>query len=398
MIQSPLFWLTLLISVLVFWQIPQRLRFGFLALVSYVYLASLEPVGVTIVIAWVLLFFYVSPSALAEKRYSALVIYGLVALVLGYLIYQKYLPTIVSLLKLEIAAHAFVAPLGVSYFTFKLIHYAIEVTRGNIKDRTLSKFFCYIFLFPIFTAGPIERFDHFNANIETKWQLHSAVVGLTRISHGLAKLTVLAFVRAARNQFIGTLIPASFVELRAELTTLDSYQVWGFVIFAYIYAYLDFSSYSDIAIGASRLFGITIMENFRFPIVAKNIADFWRRWHMTLANFCQSYVYMPIIGHTRNPYYAVYGTFIAMGLWHGASPSWLMWGLYHASGVSIYLTWSRIKRKLKIRKKNSGPLSYLGIAITSIFVSASYCFSSTGNNGKHSIRVFLKLFGIDVEF
>lgn len=396
MIQSPIFWLTLLISAVIFWRLPERLRFGFVAIVSYLYLASLEPLGVTIVIAWVLVFFYASPHALAAKKYSSLVTTGLVTIILSYLIYQKYLPSMLSRLDFEMSAHAFIVPLGVSYFTFKLIHYAIEVARGNVTDRSLSKFFCYIFLFPIFTAGPIERFDHFTANIEQEWQLQSAVTGVRRICFGLIKIFVIA--QLVQPEVIGLGIPATTADLRDQLPELTSFQAWGFLILAYLYAYLDFSAYSDIAIGASRLYGIRIMENFNFPIIAKNISDFWNRWHMTLAKWCQSYVYMPIIGHTRNPYFASYGTFVAMGLWHGATVSWLMWGLYHATGVSFYVTWSRLRRKWKIPVPSKGWSSYLGIPITFLFVSGSYAFSSTGDSGRKSIAIFLKLFGIHIDF
>ena len=119
----------------------------------------------------------------------------------------------------------------------------------------------------------------------------------------------------------------------ANIDTIAIWKVWGFLALTYLYAYLDFSAYTDIAIGASRLFGIKIMENFNFPILAINISDFWKRWHMTLAGWCQTYIYMPVMARTRTPYAAVFATFTMMGLWHGATAGWLLWGLYHATGV-----------------------------------------------------------------
>lgn len=396
MIQSATFWLILLLSVVLFWILPLRARYWFLGGASYCYLITLDPVAVTVLIFWGLLFFYVAPQALADRRYSPLVVIGLIVVIAGYLIYEKYWPTIAFQLHLQGGEHPVLVPLGISYFTFKLIHYAVEVGRGNITDRSLSKFFSYLFLFPIFTAGPIERFDHFTANLEERWKLEFAVEGLTRIVHGLIKIFVFAQVVHVGAEKLG--VPISHAKLLGGLAEASVFEVWGFAVTAYLYAYLDFSAYSDIAIGASRLFGIRIMENFRFPILARNISDFWKRWHMTLAGWCQSYVYMPIIGRTRNPYLAVYGTFLIMGIWHGATAGWVMWGLYHATGVAGYLTWTRVKRTRfpALQARNPKVLELAGLPLTFLFVSGSYAFSSTGGGGGDAVRVFLKLWGVNL--
>jgi alginate O-acetyltransferase complex protein AlgI len=263
----------------------------------------------------------------------------------------------------------------------------------------LQRFFCYIFLYPIFSAGPIERFDHFLANRDETWQLQSMVEGITRIVQGLIKMFVVGQLLIA--QTLQPLVTggntATVQDLISQLNSLAVYEVWGYLGLAFLYAYMDFSAYSDIAIGASRLYGFRIMENFNFPIAARNISDFWRRWHMTLAGWCQSYVYLPMIGLTRRPYVAVYCTFITMGLWHGGSSIWLLWGLYHATGVSLYLTWGRIKRSMGWHAVGRGPLRYAGIPITFAFVTGSYAFSTTaGWGGWTALRVFVKLLGINL--
>ena len=127
-----------------------------------------------------------------KGAHSTLVLTGLVVAVLSYLIWHKYIPAFMAFLGESSPGLAIAAPLGISYFTFKLIHYGVETTRGNITDRSLSAFFCYIFLFPIFTAGPIERFDHFLANIETRFDPQSAAKGLTRMIFGLIKIFLIA--------------------------------------------------------------------------------------------------------------------------------------------------------------------------------------------------------------
>jgi alginate O-acetyltransferase complex protein AlgI len=354
---------------------------------------------VTVLIAWTLFFFYLTPHAVAAKQTSRLIVPALIIAILGYLVYYKYIRQLSAFFPMLALLKHPVVPLGISYFTFKLIHYAVEVTRSNITDRSLQRFFCYIFLYPIFSAGPIERFDHFLTNRDETWKLQSMVEGVTRIVQGLIKMFVIARLLIA--QLLQPWVSGGNVhtvgDLISQLRSLEAYEVWGYLALAFLYAYMDFSAYSDIAIGASRLYGFRIMENFNFPIAACNISDFWRRWHMTLAGWCQSYVYLPTIGLTRRPYMAVYCTFIAMGLWHGGVWNWLFWGLYHATGVSLYLTWGRIKRSRGWHAVGRGPLRYAGIPITFAFVTGSYAFSATaGQGGWTALRVFVKLLGINL--
>lgn len=399
MIQEYTFWLVLFGAVVVFWRLPERFRFGFLAGVSYLYLASLEPVGVTLLIGWTLLFFYVAPRSIADKTPNALVLPGLVIAALGYLIWSKYVPVFVEMYSSAASrspGSAIIIPLGISYFSFKLIHYAVETARGNIADRSLSRFFCYIFLFPIFTAGPIERYDHFVENTQTSIDGQSVAEGLTRIAHGLIKVFLITkLVEVDRYGAFG--VPDSAATLVLGLADFAPHEIWLFLALTYLYAYLDFSAYTDIAIGASRLFGFRILENFRWPILAVNIQDFWTRWHMTLAGWCRYYIYMPVIARTRSPYAAVFATFTAMGVWHGAAAGWLFWGLYHATGVAAYMYWARFARRFQWwRAATKGRLRWIGLPITFAFVSGSYAFSSTGGGALESIAVFLSLFGIRI--
>lgn len=398
-LQSVTLWILLIGSTWIYWLLPRKFRDGFLALASYAYLVSLEPVVVTALVAWALGFFYLAPQAMAAKRPKRLILPALISAILLYLAYYKYVPRLGGWLAVLPLFENPVVPLGISYFTFKLIHYAVEVVRGNITDRSLSRFFCYIFLYPIFSAGPIERFDHFVANREDSWHLQSTVEGTTRIVQGLIKMFVIAQV------FIADLLQPVFTfghtaaisDVVSHLKFLTGFQLWGYLAASFLYAYMEFSAYSDIAIGAGRLYGFRIMENFNYPILACNITEFWRRWHMTLVAWCQSYVYLPAIGLTRRPYVAVYCTFLAMGLWHAGSWNWVLWGLYHATGVSFYLTWGRIKRRLGWQGLGKGRLRYAGIPLTFAFVTGSYAFSTTaGLGGWAGVRVFAKLAGFDL--
>lgn len=392
MIQEPTFWLALAACFAVHWLLPQGLRKGFLALASLGVLASLDAVSTVAVTAWTLAFFYLLPTALQRSDQPRRVVSLFVLGVLGFLAYFKYVPVLFSEASRGSGHTSVIVPLGISYYSFKLIHYGVEVARGNIKDRSLSQFAAFMFLFPIFSAGPIERFEHFLSNQDERFDKKSLLEGLTRIAHGLIKKLVLAdvFVHAAFGEV------QTMSDVLGRFDQLSTGQIWYFCVLSYLYAYLDFSAYSDVAIGSSRLFGIRILENFNWPILASSVRDFWRRWHMTLVGWCQSYVYMPMIGLTRQPYLAVFATFVTMGIWHAGALNWLCWGLYHATAVSIVLTWGRIKRKRRWKYGNRLTRA-LGIALTFAFVSTSMVFSTAhGHAGVGgSFRVLAKLFFIE---
>jgi alginate O-acetyltransferase complex protein AlgI len=387
------YWILLAFGVPVFWIIPQGFRLGFLALISFAYVFSLEPIGSIVLLAWSMCFYFFSPLA---RRSISLnwILPVLVVGILGYLAYFKYLPRILGAFSGEPVLHRVIIPLGISYFTFKLIHYAVEVYRGNIPEHNLQNFLCYIFLAPIFTAGPIERFDHFQKNIQTVWNRELAVEGLTRIAHGLIKKLVIGNIILL--SMFGTVNDAA--TLLERLAALPTYKVWGFCVLSFLYMYLDFSAYSDIAIGTSRLFGIRIMENFNWPILGENIAAFWKRWHMTLSGWCQSYVYMPVIGLTRNPYLSVYMSFSAIGLWHSGSLGWLLWGIYHATGISAYGYWGRFRRRRKWKGFDGPYRKWLGWALTMAFVSAGSVLTALDGVGSSfdMFRVFAKLFFLNI--
>lgn len=161
---------------------------------------------------------------------------------------------------------------------------------------------------------------------------------------------------------------------------------------------MDFSAYSDIAIGCSRLFGIRIMENFRFPIFAQNLSMYWKRWHISLSSWCQTYAYMPMLGLTRNPYLATYASFLVMGLWHAGTLNRAGWGLYQATGVSIYVTWSAFRRRRKWKAMDKPPWSWVARAMTVGYIIPSGAFLIVEGQGSFwdAIRILAKLCGVNL--
>ncbi len=395
MVQSPWHWAVLAVSVAVYWRLPMRWRMRFLGAVSFAYLSWAEHaltgrvLTVPVLLGVMLAFYALGPVAARPGPAGRRVLGLMILAALGYLAFFKYVPPVAHALELRWAFAGVAVPLGISYYTFKLIHYAIEVARGNVKDRSPGTFFCYVFLFPIFSAGPIERYDHFLSNRAERLAADDLLAGLARIIHGLVKKFVVMEL------FLAPLFGSNpdGAALVAHLDRLSTVQVWGFAVLTYLWAYLDFSAYSDLAIGSARLFGIRIMENFRWPVLAANIGDFWKRWHMTLAGWCQAYVYMPMIGLTRNPYLAVYATFVAIGLWHSGSLHWLAWGFYQATGMVTYLTWARIRRRRKRPAPDNPLLRLWGLPVTGAFVAAGFLITALhGQGAGDTLRVLSRLF------
>jgi len=340
MVQSSLFWLVLALAVAVNWALPPARRPAWLVLVSTAYLASLDAVGVAPLFGWIGLVWALRGRIAAAPVVGNWLVIGLVLSLILQLAYFKYLPPLLSLFE-DGPARNVIVPLGISFITFRLIHYVIETRRDALPVHGVWDYLSWATLFTIWTAGPIERFDHFLDQRRSVATRAMFAEGLTRIILGLGKKFVLGL----------QLVPLLFGEVStpdgflAALPHLSTPEAWRYLILSFFLFYLDFSAYSDIAIGSSRLLGLGIMENFNWPILATNPGVYWKRWHMTLSGWCQSYVYMPVISLTRNPYLAVFASFVCIGLWHAGSWTWIAWGLYHAVAVTLYQTWARLRRR-----------------------------------------------------
>lgn len=326
----------MVIAVVVYWTIPRH-REWVLTAVSIAFLASLDWVSVTALLAWSTLFYRVGEAMRTRpglKRLTKPLIIGL----LLFLAWYKYLP----ILRGTATAHTLIVPLGISYWTFKLIHYLVECSRGRLQGQPAHTFFLWVSFFPIYGAGPIERFDLFLKGRAERWSSAFALEGLTRIAYGVIKKFVLADI-----VFSGW---ANYLDLLHPVPPMSSHSgfiAWRTAVSTYAYGYFDFSGYSDIAIGCSLFFGIRIMENFNWPFLASNINEFWKRWHISLSSWCQMYIYLPIIGRTRNPYLATFATMLVIGVWHNGGVGYIAWGAYHATLIILYSVWTRTKRARK---------------------------------------------------
>ncbi|MHA1568927.1 MAG: MBOAT family O-acyltransferase [Alphaproteobacteria bacterium] len=238
------------------------------------------------------------------------------------------------------------APLGISYFTFRALAYLIEIRRGNVEPVGWWRYLNYVAFWPTFMAGPIERPGTFleQTSHEVAITNEDVRVGMVRIMSGLVKKLILGGL------FYQTAKPFMFLR-SGNLKNFDewtTWQVWISLTAYYLYLYCDFAGYTDIAIGAARMFGYRIMENFRWPILATNVADFWRRWHISLTSWLRDYVYFHLGGSRKGLDKAARYTVVAMvliGLWHGLTIHFALWGLYHAIFLNIYRRYRKEWRK-----------------------------------------------------
>jgi alginate O-acetyltransferase complex protein AlgI len=224
-------------------------------------------------------------------------------------------------------------PLGFSYLAFELLHVVMERRRGRIGELSFGELLAFVFFAPARIAGPIKRYPDFVAAVRDAEPSSATVyAGLLRILLGLAKKFFLADVLAltvAESLYVSSFRHAWIVVVAFSL------QIW-----------LDFSAYTDIAIGLGRTMGIALPENFRAPYLSKNIREFWDRWHITLSHWVRDYVFTPL-GRAmfktrlrRTPaviaFVSYLVTFAIVGAWHGLTPAFLLWGVYHGALLSLY--------------------------------------------------------------
>lgn len=318
-------------GVILYYLLPVRFRNVILLLASLVFYAWGEPVYLFLMLLSIL-FNYFSGLDIArnlqDKRAAkrSLVFNLIINLaVLGFFKYEGFvLDTLNGILPVHISYHALPLPIGISFYTFQILSYIIDVYRGNVKVQTnLPNFALYVTMFPQLIAGPIVQY----ADVDE--QLASREVSRTKFGEGsmyfirgLAKKVLLANTSGMIFTEVSGLAKGNIAVMTAWLGA-----------FAYMFQiYFDFSGYSDMAIGLGKMFGFEFNMNFNYPYVSKSITEFWRRWHISLSSWFRDYVYIPLGGnrvskikHIRNLLIVWFLT----GLWHGAAWNFVAWGLYY---------------------------------------------------------------------
>ena len=316
--------------LILYFLVPKSLKNAVLLIFSLVFYAWGEPVYVFLMIGTILLFFFcgiaIGKSKTPKGKKLWLVISVVVSLsLLAVFKYADFLVSNVnSLLGTNIPLLKLALPIGISFYTFQCLSYTIDVYRGNAQvQRNIVSFGAYVSLFPQLIAGPIVRYVDVARELDNRTHSWEKVrLGLRRFLIGLGKKILIA------NQF-------------GQLT--EQFRVSGekSVVFYWVYAiafslhiYFDFSGYSDMAIGLGKVFGFHFIENFNYPYMSKSIAEFWRRWHMSLGSWFRDYVYIPLGGNRVSKGRWVFNTLVVWmltGLWHGAAWNFILWGLLYAA-------------------------------------------------------------------
>ena len=222
----------------------------------------------------------------------------------------------IALLKLAL-------PIGISFYTFQIASYTIDLYWGNIKlQKSFVKFMTYVSMFPQLIAGPIVRYSDIEKEIDDRKITRADIsYGVRRFTLGLAKKILLANVLG------------EFVDIFKTSSEQSVLFVWLYVIAYSLHIYFDFSGYSDMAIGIGKAFGFTFPENFNYPYISKSVTEFWRRWHLTLSTWFRDYIYIPLGGNRVSKlkwYRNIFIVWAFTGLWHGASWNFVIWGLMFA--------------------------------------------------------------------
>lgn len=221
-------------------------------------------------------------------------------------------------------------PIGISFFTFQSMSYTIDLYRRNIKvQKNFIDFAAFVTMFPQIVAGPIVRYEDVSAQLACRRiDLSSMSDGITRFVCGMCKKVLIA-----------NSIGALWTDVKAQdYASMPAATAWLGIAAFTLQIYFDFSGYSDMAIGLGKMLGFDFPENFRYPYNSKSVAEFWRRWHITLGDWFKSYVYFPLGGSRGSTAATIRNTLIVWlltGLWHGASWNFILWGLYY--GVLIIL-------------------------------------------------------------
>ncbi len=243
----------------------------------------------------------------------------------GLLAYFKYagfaVESLNGVLGTSIPVPKISLPIGISFYTFQVFSYIVDVYRGDVKaQRSPLKLLLFVSLFHQLVAGPIVRYDHVAAEIENRKVTPVEIsMGIDRFVVGLAKKVVLANLAG---ELADTYLKAKNL---SEVPVLGAW--FGVIMFA-LQIYFDFSAYSDMAIGMGRMVGFHYHENFNYPYLSRSISEFWRRWHMSLGSFFRDYVYIPLGGNRKHLVRNLFIVWGLTGLWHGASWNFVLWGLY----------------------------------------------------------------------
>lgn len=346
---SAQFLLFLPIALIGYFLLPYRLRWIFVLLCSYFFYMCWRVEYVALILFSTVFDFYVvrAMGDSADPGRRQLLLWTSLGMNLSVLFFFKYFDFLMASGNGVVGwlggAGPFpllhiLLPVGISFYTFQSMAYAIDVYKGQMKpERHLGHFALFVCYWPQLVAGPIERSGQMLPKLkaDNAFDYDRTLIGLNRIAYGFFKKVVVADrLSVYVNEVYGH--PKDFGTITIAITA---------VFFAF-QIYCDFSGYTDIAIGCARIMGVQLSENFDRPYLSTSITEFWRRWHISLSSWFRDYVYIPLGGSRVvkwRMYYNLFLTFLVSGLWHGANWTFVIWGAFHG-GFLVWEKWSEAGR------------------------------------------------------
>ncbi|PBQ32139.1 sugar acetyltransferase [Sphingobacteriaceae bacterium] len=379
--------------ILLYHFVGKRFKNTFLLIASIVFYAWGAPRFIFVILGTTLLDFFlvsVMDNSHSERRRKLMMIFS-ICMNLGLLFYFKYcnffvenINAVFSLVGVEpIKMLEIVLPIGISFYTFESLTYVIDVYRRVHKPlKNFWHYQLYIILFPKLIAGPIIRYHEIADQItdrSAQETVDNRLAGFFRFVIGLSKKVFIA----------NTMAVFADSTFNVPADTLTAATAWTGMLAYTFQIYFDFSGYSDMAIGLAKIFGFRFPENFDNPYTSQSITEFWRRWHITLGSWMKNYLYIPLGGNKVSKarmYFNLWLVFLASGFWHGASWTFIIWGIYHGTFLVLERLFL-LEFYKKIGKIPSTAFTFLLVAIGWVFFRADSASSAIG--------ILTKLFSVN---
>ncbi len=370
------------ITLIIYYAVPKKAKNLVICIASLLFYFYGEPkYGILMIISIISTYFH---GIFMEKypKHKKKFLISSIVISLGLLVFFKYTDFIISNINSIIGGKInllnLTLPIGISFYTFQMISYIIDVYRGEAKpQKSILKLATYVALFPQLIAGPIVRYTTIEKELdEREHSISNFALGVRRFVIGLSKKILIANVLG---DFINTFG-----------NTLDKTVIfyWMYAIAVTLQIYFDFSGYSDMAIGIGKMLGFSFPENFNYPYISKSVTEFWRRWHMTLGTWFRDYVYIPLGGNRVSKLKWIRNIFIVWfltGLWHGAAWNFILWGVLY--GVLLMI------EKLGLLKKLEKMPSVISHIYVIVVVTIGFVIFS-GNSLGEVVNNIIGIFGV----
>jgi alginate O-acetyltransferase complex protein AlgI len=285
-----------------------------------------------------------------------------------------------------------VLPVGISFYTFHGVSYVVDVFKNRIQaEKDIVKYSLFVTYFPLLVAGPIERATHLlpQLSVKREFDFGGAVDGLRQLLWGFFKKMVIADYCATYVNWV-----------YADLGSFSGFTLFFIAVLFSIQIYCDFSGYSDIASGVSRLFGIQLLRNFNYPYFSRDISEFWRKWHISLSSWFKDYVYIPMGGSKKGVLRGVINIsviFLLSGLWHGANYTFVLWGALNAIYLIVLFLLNRNRKNIgevSFDKDKIAISQYSSIVTTFLLVTISWVLFRSKNISQSFEYIKKMIFGL----